>query len=342
VDSVARLAAPDRESLFQASAAELGLTPAIIEKDFWVCWMLKRVFTLPSPPADILFKGGTSLSKAFGLIERFSEDIDLVLDRHGLGFTGDRDPASQNISGKQRAKLIEELAAACKSAVHGQLLPMLRTSVRDSLGTDEGTGTWKMRAAEDDPDGQTILFAYPQAQPNISAYVRPQVRLELGARGDHWPAVDASVEPYSAKTHPRPFADPTAIVRVLSPERTFWEKATILHAIHHRPIEKPLGERQSRHYYDLARLAASSVGQAAAKDHDLLNAVAAHKDTFFRVASAKYAQAKPGTLRLVPPPSRMATLRADYAAMQEMLFGRTPTWDEIIAVLTTLESTINS
>lgn len=341
MDNVARLPPADRENLFQAAAAERGLTPAIIEKDFWVCWMLKRVFTLPAPPADILFKGGTSLSKAFGLIDRFSEDIDLVLDRHGLNFTGDRDPASKTISGKQRTKLIEELAAACKNAVHSQLLPMLRTAVADSLGTAESASSWQMLAAEDDPDGHTIVLAYPRSLRTTNTYFRPQVRLELGARADHWPAVDAIVTPYAAMTHPKPFVAPAARVRALSPERTFWEKATILHAVFHKPSEKPLGERLSRHYYDLARLATSPVGKKASSDHDLLAAVASHKETFFRAATAKYAEAKPGTLRLVPPANRSAALEQDYAAMQEMLFGQAPTWDEIIEVLNDLEATIN-
>ncbi|MBL8794908.1 MAG: nucleotidyl transferase AbiEii/AbiGii toxin family protein [Planctomycetia bacterium] len=85
MDDVARLPIADRTDLFTAVARRRGLTPAVIEKDFWVCWTLKRVFTLPNPPAGLLFKGGTSLSKVFGIIERFSEDMDLSFDRSGLG-----------------------------------------------------------------------------------------------------------------------------------------------------------------------------------------------------------------------------------------------------------------
>jgi hypothetical protein len=341
VDEVARLAAADREGLFQAAAADMGLTPAVIEKDFWVCWLLKRVFTLASPPAELLFKGGTSLSKAFGLIERFSEDIDLVLDRHGLGFVDDRDPASGIMSGKRRTRLIEELGAACRATVRDRLLPMLRVAVGDSLGIAEGPASWRLFTAEDDPQGQTILFAYPSTRENANAYLQPHVRLEIGARGDHWPTVDAVVRPYAATTHPMAFGDPGAMVRALTPERTFWEKATILHAIHHRPVGMPLGHRQSRHYYDLARLAQSPVGRKAAGDHALLAAVVSHKATFFHAAAARYAEARPGTLRLVPPAARVEALRSDYAAMQEMLFGRAPTWHEVVASISELESMIN-
>jgi predicted nucleotidyltransferase component of viral defense system len=84
MDDVARLPTGDRTDLFTATASLRGLTPAIIEKDFWVCWTLKRIFTLPDPPAGLLFKGGTSLSKMFGVIERFSEDVDLSFDRARL------------------------------------------------------------------------------------------------------------------------------------------------------------------------------------------------------------------------------------------------------------------
>ncbi len=92
MDEIARLPLSDRGDLFKAVARRRGLTPTIIEKDFWVCWTLKRLFTLPNPPAGLLFKGGTSLSKVFGIIERFSEDLDLSFDRVGLGFGGDNDP----------------------------------------------------------------------------------------------------------------------------------------------------------------------------------------------------------------------------------------------------------
>src|SRR6516164_8918604 len=124
MDDVARLPGTDRADLFTAAARRRGLTAAIIEKDFWVCWTLKRVFTLPDPPAGLLFKGGTSLSKVFGVIERFSEDVDLSFDRAGLGFGGDNDPLNAE-TGERRKSSLEALTETCRRVIQEQLRPRL-------------------------------------------------------------------------------------------------------------------------------------------------------------------------------------------------------------------------
>src|SRR5438270_9107948 len=113
MDDIARLPVTDRVDLFTGAARRRGLTLEIIEKDFWVCWSLKRLFTLKDPPAGLLFKGGTSLSKVFNVIERFSEDVDLSFDRAALGFGGANDPLVAS-SGKKQEHGVEALAEACK------------------------------------------------------------------------------------------------------------------------------------------------------------------------------------------------------------------------------------
>src|SRR5258708_39505542 len=122
MDDVARLPLTDRMDLFSATARRRGLTAEIIEKDFWVCWTLKRLFTLPNPPAGLLFKGGTSLSKVFGVIERFSEDVDLSFDRSGLGFGGTSDPLIA-ATGKRRKHGLEALTETCQRVIREWLLP---------------------------------------------------------------------------------------------------------------------------------------------------------------------------------------------------------------------------
>jgi hypothetical protein len=207
MNDVARLPVADRADLFVVTGTGRGLTSEMIEKDFWVCWTLKRLFTLPDPPAGLIFKGGTSLSKVFGVIERFSEDLDLSFDRAGLGFAGESDPLNATTR-KRRKRGLDALAETCQRVVRERLLPQLVAVFGDVLGEPSST-TWGLALADDDPDGQTLLFRYPsgiRSRPaDEPAYVRPVVRLEIGARSDHWPAVEATVSPYAAADFPRVF-----------------------------------------------------------------------------------------------------------------------------------------
>jgi hypothetical protein len=334
MDDVARLPAADRRR---------GVDVEILEKDFWVCWTLKRVFTLPDPPAGLLFKGGTSLSKVFGVIERFSEDVDLSFDRAGLGFGGDNDPLNA-ATGERRKSSLEALTETCRRVIQEQLRPRLLAALGDALG-EPPSSAWGLELAEDDPDAQTLLFRYPagrRARPaDEPAYIRPVVRLEIGARSDHWPAVEATIASYAAAEFPGAFHEAECKVRVLAAERTFWEKATVLHMWHHAPADKTFRDRQSRHYYDVARLYQHELGKAAIQDTELLAKVARHKEVFFPAAWARYADARPGTLRLVPPATRLPELEQDYRKMREMIFGEPPAFEHLLEVLRDIERQVN-
>lgn len=338
MDDVARLAPNDLGDLFRAAAAKRGLPEAIIEKDFWVCWVLKRIFTLDKPPAGVLFKGGTSLSKVYGVIDRFSEDVDLSFDRAGLGFGGADDPMVA-ASKKKQAAAVEKLAEACKVAVRDQLRPQLAEAFEAALGA---TSTWTLEAAKDDADHATLLFRYPKTPIPSAAYITPFVRLELGARADHWPAKPGIVKPFAAQDFPEQFKASECTVNALAAERTFWEKATLLHKWYHAAEGKQLRDRQSRHYYDLYRLYLSPFGQNALGDLPLLESVANHKRVFFAQAWAHYELAKPGTLRLVPPSARLKDLERDYRAMGQMIFGTPPPFAELMKTLEELEQKINA
>jgi hypothetical protein len=128
---------------------------------------------------------------------------------------------------------------------------------------------------------------------------------------------------------------------VLAAERTFWEKATVLHMWHHAPAEKQFRDRLSRHYYDVVRLYEHELGKAAIKDTELLLKVARHKEVFFPAAWARYADARPGTLRLVPPDGRLLELEQDYRKMQEMIFGEAPSFEHLVEVLREIERQVN-
>lgn len=345
MDKVALLPADDRAALFGETAAGRGVADTIIEKDFWVCWSLKRLFGLPKgTTASLVFKGGTSLSKGFGAIHRFSEDIDLSFDRAELGYTGDRDPEKEGISKKQAARLIDDLVGDVERHITENLLPALRAAIVGQLG-EPASGEWTLEI--DAGDAQTVNFHYPTALPAAEyegmAYITPRVKLELGARGDPWPTEEKIIRSYAADDYPDFFEEPDTSVTVLSARRTFWEKATALHAEAHRPAESPTPQYFSRHCYDLGMLLDTTEGQAAASDFDLLAQVAKHKTTFFRSGWASYDTARPGTLRLTPNEARMKDLRVDYRVMAPMMFDETPpSFDDILAKIATLQEKINA
>jgi len=322
-----------RRDAFAIAAERRGLLPLVIEKDFWVCWTLQRLFALPDLGGHLLFKGGTSLSKAYGLIHRFSEDIDLSVSRDSLG--GDLADPEQAASNTQRKQRTEALMAAFRRTVTDRLLPALRASIEEQLGA-EG---WAL--AQDGTDPGTLHFAYPRAVSGTLSYIRPEVRIELGGRNDDWPAESRTVTAYVSEEMPH--VTPAAVaVRVLAARRTFWEKATILHAEYHRPSGKVPGERLSRHYSDLAQMAGTAVEAQALNDLPLLARVRTHKAAFYTAPWASYETARPGTLRLAPRPERLDGLRSDYRGMGPMFFGPSLPFDALMEKITALEERVNA
>lgn len=344
MDSVAKLTAPERAILFQETAQRRGLAPVIMEKDFWVCWTLQQLFALPMGQ-HLIFKGGTSLSKIFAVIKRFSEDIDLSISRESLGFGAEQEPEAA-ASKKQTQQRIENLQQACIQQITSELLPSLRAAFGTILGAvpqgEVREAAWQLEQDTNDP--QTLLFTYPRQQDATflpTSYLRPVVRIELGARSDHWPAGFYPLTPYAAEEFPHYFEVPTCQVKTLAAERTFWEKATILHAEYFRPATSTPAERISRHYYDLYQLAISPIAEQALKRPDLLQRVAEHKRVFFRSAWARYEEACPGSLHLLPPPEKRLALRVDYDKMKEMFFAQRPPFQQLLEVLQELEERIN-
>jgi hypothetical protein len=324
MDKVAHLAAAQRRELFSEAAARLGMTPAVVEKDFWVTWVLDRLFATPALTRLLIFKGGTSLSKAYGLIERFSEDIDLILDWRVLG--GD-DPLAER-SRTQQNHLNEEIDQQAVAYIARDMLAQVDAALGDVCRCGLGA---------DDP--HVIDVRYPAAFADI--YLRPEVRLEIGPLAAWLPHEERAITCYAARAFPQLFGRREFPVRVIRAERTFWEKATILHHEAHRPVGSPQPPRYSRHYYDLARMAASPIRDAALADIGLLADVVAFKQRFYPRNWARYDLAVPGSLRLVPQGAVLAAVEADYRAMAGMIFGSMPTIAEIAAVLNELERDIN-
>lgn len=325
MERVAGLGDAQRRELFSETAARLGMTPAVAEKDFWVTWVLARLFDVPELARVLMFKGGTSLSKAYGLIERFSEDIDLILDWRVL--VGE-DPRAERSRTRQQ-RLNEQINQQANAYVANTLFAQVQAAL---------DGVCRCAIAHDDPF--VIEVQYPAAF--ADDYLRPEVRLEIGPLAAWLPHEERSITCYAAEAFPRLFDDRTAFaVRVIRAERTFWEKATILHQEAHRPAGNPQPARYSRHYYDLAQMAASPVREAALADLGLLAEVVAFKQRFYPRGWAAYEQAVPGSLRLVPDGEVLAAVAADYRAMAVMIFGKIPKFDEIMARLQDLENEIN-
>ena len=343
MDKVAVSDPSDRRALFSQTAATRGLANIIVEKDFWVCWTLKRLFEIQKGMGlTLVFKGGTSLSKAYDAIRRFSEDIDLSFDRADFGY--EHDPEAGTPSGKEMGRRIEAFVKELEKHIANTLLPALRNSIEQHLGSPD-VASWRLELDEDNP--QCINFFYPTAlsQSDYSdvGCIKPRVRLEFGARGDPWPTEERPIQPYAAEEFPDFFEEPSFYVTVLSAQRTFWEKATALHAEYHRPSDKPIPQNVSRHYSDLAALIDTEHGNAAIANVDLLEEVAEHKATFFRSGWARYDTARPGTLKLVPPDDRLKELRKDYRDMAPMMFDETPlTFEELIERIRKIEEAINS
>lgn len=344
MDLMAQSPARERAELFrEAAVLRPGMSSAIVEKDFWVCWALRRIFGSVAIPFHLIFKGGTSLSKAFNALDRFSEDVDLSFDRRELGFESARNP-EKAASGKRRQTLLDQLQAECTAVVSDRFVPALLEDFTAVLGpAKQGPSGWGIEI--DHQDRQTVYFRYPAALNaagmGVPGYIRPAVRLELGARSDSWPAHVRTITPYAAELFPRMFQVPSCEVNTLEAVRTFWEKATLLHAEYHRPGPPVAKERLSRHYYDLYKLAGTDIAAEAMKRMDLLERVIEHKTVYFRSAWAHYGTARPGGFRLLPPENRAPVLRRDYERMKVMIFGEPPTWDEIVEGLAYLERRIN-
>lgn len=338
MDKFANLPADERETYFQEAAARLGLPPHVVEKDFWVCWTLKRLFALKSVEGDLLFKGGTSLSKVYGLIRRFSEDIDLSIHRASLGFDGEGDPA--NLKGKPFKRTNEALSDAAHQKIFGEIQPELETAIRDQLGV----GVWRLAVDLSDPEGQSLAFFYPATHltPSLSAYLPPAVKIEFGARADHEPSEKKSLRPYLVEAIPGALEEPETEVKVISALRTFWEKATILHQMAHLAPEKSFPTRYSRHYCDLAAMIEHGVGDAAAENENLLALVVAHKIAFYQAKWASYETAVRGSLCLLPPESRFPELARDLELMREMFFDEPPGIDNLIDTLKNWEVRFNN
>jgi len=218
------------------------------------------------------------------------------------------------------------------------MIELLRLKIEEKLGTSKG---WNLTVDPRDVDGQTLLFDYPTLMPK-GGYIEPSVKIEMGARSEHWPVSEQKVQSYLKEALKEKVQENEVRVRVLNAERTFWEKATILHQYAHFPDGKAAPRRISRHFYDFFCLLKSEVKNRALIDVSLLERVAKHKDVYFASAWANYSTARKGSLRLMPAQGIIVGLEGDYELMGAMFYKERPDWKLILDSIQEFEIEFNS
>lgn len=327
---VSRYSDEDRNALFSKYEQVSGINKSIVEKDYWVTFILQYLFH-DSPFKDyFIFKGGTSLSKCFHVINRFSEDIDLILK---WGNLTDDDP-NKDRSKTQQDKYNKKLNSLAQEFLVEKFVPVLQKDLNKYI-----RGSFEL---ELEVDKQTVKFAYPRLYKGSDAGILEYIKLEIGPLAALTPTENAEVSPLINELDISEIKSAPTLVPTVTAARTFWEKVTILHQEANRPKEKPIPLRYSRHYYDVYQLGRSKYKQIAFNDLNLLRTVAMFKTKFYPNNWAKYDEAYPPNLKLVPPNYRREALERDYANMRDMIYKNRPDWKDIIDYLGSLEKEINN
>jgi len=326
-----KLSGEEKREVFQAVSLSMGFRPDIVEKDFWVCFMLHHLFHDCKYKDAFVFKGGTSLSKAYHVIERFSEDIDIILDWRKIVST-EEDPWNDRSKTKQDQynKLVNARAAVFYAS---DLVPCLNSELEDILGS----GQW---VAVDENDEMVINFYYPQLFE--VEYLRDKVRLEIGPLAEWLPSHVTDIQSFVSEKYPQLFDRKVTEILTIDVERTFWEKLTILHKMANFPVNKNLPPRYARHLYDVYCMMNSPVKEQAFARKELLEKDVIFKQKFYYAKSAHYETATLKEISLIPADHIMDAVKQDYAAMKNMIYGDYPGFETIIEQLKELEMEVHN
>jgi hypothetical protein len=329
----------DRRDIFDFVAEKRGIRSAYVEKDYWVCRILGVLMKQRPYQPKCFFKGGTSLSKGFDLISRFSEDIDIVFSRSGLGIKDADDPTdpAREMSNTRRKALLEEVKSKSASHMSGPLIEKLSASLPGcKVEYVSGPPEWFVSVAYD-------------ALCDKDNYARPTIKVEGGARGALIPTVERSVVPYvqdalqGKKLKLDLRIDKMTMIR---PERTMLEKLVAIHGFNSKCANKDLSKRPrdanrySRHFYDVAQIAQTPYGRKALNDPELFAGVVSHSALTFPGSASRYDLAKPDTIAIVPNAEAQKILERDYASMGGMMFGKAPSFEDILKHLVTIEASM--
>ena len=333
MDSIAKLSDNERKELFQATAYKMGIQETIIEKDFWVCFLLNHLFHDSIYKDYFVFKGGTSLSKAYNVIKRFSEDIDLILDWTRLNYKPE-EPWEER-SKNQQDKFNKEMNRLASEFYSEKLIPELNKEIENKIGK---AGLFVLH--ENDP--MIVKFEYPVLFPDSNDYLRSYVQLEIGPIAEWLPSHNAKIKSFCAEYYPNLFVQSETEVRTVDVERTFWEKITILHKICNWPENKPLQKRYARHIYDVYQMYNSNVKNLAFSKKELLQKDVTFKEKFYYSKNANYENATLENIQLVPNGRILDELANDYEETKKMIYGEKPDFESIIKAMKNLEKELRA
>lgn len=326
----------EERTAFCRQAVERMKTPlpaAVIEKDFWVCWILRVLNEIPELKGNITFKGGTSLSKAWGLIERFSEDIDIAINRKVFGQHPPHGPEDAR-SNRERIRRLEELERKSSVFISDFLLPCLQEKI--SLHVDPKEFSLKLSQKGNEVN---IIFEYPGTLKNELGGILPIVLIELVPRADELPNQERRITPILYEVFSDLLGEGSFNVPTLLPERTFLEKLLL---IHETLKGFNLGnERKSRHYYDLFKLYHAGVFAQLKDNRELVKIVVDHRKLFFRYNTLDYAHILKNGVHVVPSATSLPDWRGDYSRTRVMIYNRVPTFDELMLFAVKLEKEFN-
>lgn len=334
------LSAEDQKDILQTAAVQLGRQESVLEKDVWVCWALETLFSMPNAH-PMAFKGGTSLSKVYDIIDRFSEDVDITLDYKHFDDVDYKDhpetfdPFDDGSSKNQIAKYSGRLKGYVKSYAEEVVVPHLQSELNK-------LPTKKFHSIEIDDSGEKIWVSYPSVVEESDDYLKTRILIELGGRNVIDPNETHTITPYIASIT-EGVGYPSCQVVVLSPERTFWEKATLIHVECNRGELKQNAERLSRHWYDLVMLSKHQLGQSAINNRALFENVVEHKKVFYNARYASYDDCLAGSLKLLPDDETIEQLQSDYGKMLSsgMMYKESPPFSDIVDSISLIERDIN-
>jgi len=320
----------DQKLIIVNTANKKGILNSIVEKDFWVCFVLDYLFSSFKYKDYISFKGGTSLSKVYNLINRFSEDIDLTLDWTLLNYTVDEPYNSR--SNRQQDILNKEINSRTGDLLKQEWLSIIKTDFSKLLGD-------KFDLYIDQSDTQTICFRYPQIF--IDKSILQIIRIEIGALAEPIPSSSSELKSYIAQVYPNIMSQKSVCVKTVEPIRTFYEKLLILHREANR-TNNQYPQRYSRHYYDVYQMINSRVKEKSFNELHLLRDVVEFKKKFYPSKWANYDVIYLGNIILVPNEKAIRIFEKDYQSMKNMIFGDVPKFSEIINTIGKYELELNN